>query len=103
MNPIYPKEGTQERRVLDALLDANGGWVNKQLFIRSMFLTQSGRAIHSLENRFHWNIEHSSFTDEHGFKSYRIPRHAQAARIRLNKYSDRLLHRLHLSPRTLES
>lgn len=71
--PIYPKEGTQERMVLDALLEAHGNWVNKQLFIRSMYLTQSGRAIHNLENRFHWNIEHSTFTDEHGFKSYRIP------------------------------
>ncbi len=55
-----------------ALLAAQGDWVNKQYFVREMYLTQAGRAIHNLENRFHWNIEHSTFTDEHGFKSYRV-------------------------------
>lgn len=58
--------------MLQRLLDADGSWINKQVFIREMFLTQAGRAIHALENKFHWKIEHSSFTDEHGFKSYRI-------------------------------
>lgn len=72
MNHTMPREGTQERKVLEALLKANGAWVNKQLFIRGMYLTQAGRAIHNLENKFGWNIEHSNFTDEFGFKSYRV-------------------------------
>lgn len=72
MTPIYPDPDTQEGRVLKVLLDAKGDWVNKQVFIRQMFLTQSGRAIWNLENRFHWKIQHSDFSDEHGFKSYRI-------------------------------
>ncbi len=70
--PIYPTEGTQERMVLDILLDAKGDWVNKTYFIFDKHLTQSGRAIFNLENRFHWVIRHSPFTDSHGFKSYSI-------------------------------
>jgi hypothetical protein len=72
MEQTYPREGTQERRVLDRLLEANGGWIKKQVFVREMFLTKAGRAIHTLENRYGWHIEHSPFTDEFGFKSYRI-------------------------------
>lgn len=72
MKTLYPKENSQERKVLDALLNADGGWVNKQYFVRTMFLTQAGRAIWNLENRFHWKIEHSDFVDEYKFKSYRI-------------------------------
>lgn len=72
MKPTYPPEGTQEWKVLRLLLDADGQWVNKQRFIRDLYLTQAGRAIWNLENRYHWPIEHSTFTDEHGFKSYRI-------------------------------
>lgn len=60
-----------------ALLNADGQWVNKQYFIRGMFLTQAGRAIHMLENKYGWEIEHSDFTDEHGFKSYRITQKVQ--------------------------
>jgi hypothetical protein len=71
MEPIYPK-GKQLRKVLDALLKANGAWVSKQFFIRSLFLTQSGARIFELENDYHWPIEHSKETDEQGFKSYRV-------------------------------
>src|SRR5258708_7178953 len=72
---------TQERRVLDALLESKGQWVNKQFFVRELWLTQAGRAIWNLENQPHWKdalarmnvrIEHSDFTDEHSFKSYRV-------------------------------
>ncbi len=70
---------TQEGRVLEVLRAANGGWVNKQYFIRDMFLTQAGRAIFNLENEPRWRseyggyrIEHSDFKDEFGFKSYRL-------------------------------
>ena len=71
---------TQEQRILDALLEARGQWVNKQFFIRTLYLTQAGRAIWNLENSPKWKaklqglgveIEHSDFTDEYGFKSYR--------------------------------
>src|SRR4051794_12666725 len=72
MQPTMPKEGTQEWRVLRCLLDAEGGWINKQHFIRDMYLTQAGRAIFELQNRFHWPVEASTFTDEFKFKSYRI-------------------------------
>jgi len=68
----YPKENTQERKVLDALLEADGAWLSKRVFAYQMMLTQSGRALHTLENRFGWKIEHSPFTDPQGFKSYRI-------------------------------
>jgi hypothetical protein len=33
MNPTIPKPGTQTRRILDMLLEANGAWVqNSELF-----------------------------------------------------------------------
>lgn len=67
-----PAIGTQYRKVLDALLAAKGGWVNKQVFIRDMYLTQAGMVIWNLENKFGWTIEHSEFKDDYGFKSYRI-------------------------------
>ena len=70
---------TQEGRVLEVLRNADGEWVNKQYFIRTMMLTQAGRAIFNLENDPRWQkehegykIEHSEFRDEYGFKSYRI-------------------------------
>lgn len=70
---------TQELKVLEALKKADGKWVNKQYFIRDLYLTQAGRAIHNLENKEKYislytgyKIEHSDFTDEHGFKSYRL-------------------------------
>ena len=62
---------TQEDRVLEVLEKANGKWVNKQYFIREMYLTQAGRAIYNLERRG-VKIEHSLFTDDFGFKSYRV-------------------------------
>lgn len=65
---------TQEKRVLDVLLNADGGWVSGQYFLREMYLSQYHRAIFNLEKRDGVAIEHSPFTDEHGFKSYRITR-----------------------------
>jgi hypothetical protein len=75
---------TQESRVLKVLEEARdgkrigdwiieGGWVNKQYFIRELYLTQAGRAIWNLENRMGVEIEHSDFKDIYGFKSYRLP------------------------------
>lgn len=63
---------TQEAKVLKVLLDANGAWINGQYFLREMYLSQYHRAIHNLEHRDGWNIEHSDFKDDYGFVSYRI-------------------------------
>lgn len=71
--PTYPPEGTQADKVLKALLKAEGDWVNGQYFCRTLWLTQFHAVIHNLENRYKWPIEHSTFTDDHGFKSYRLP------------------------------
>lgn len=74
---------TQEEKVLDILQRARDGkinhhfvtkdgWVNKQYFVRVMYLTQAGRALWNLENKMGVAIEHSDFTDDYGFKSYRL-------------------------------
>jgi Helix-turn-helix domain len=72
MTPTHPKEGTQARRVLDILLEAKGDWIKKSYLVRTCGFTQAGARIYELENDFGWNIEHSPFTDEYGFRSYRI-------------------------------
>jgi len=73
MNPTLPKEGTQARRVLDILLAADGGWISKSFLVRSCGFTQAGARIHELERPpYNWKIEHSPFTDEYGFRSFRI-------------------------------
>ncbi len=63
---------SQEKRVLDVLLQANGAWVSGRYFLHEMYLSQYHRAIHNLEFRDGVKIEHSPFTDEHKFRSYRI-------------------------------
>ena len=68
----HPKDGTQNAKVLKALLDANGQWVNGQFFLRQLFLSQYHARIWDLENKFGWTIHHSEEKDEHGFLSYRI-------------------------------
>jgi hypothetical protein len=78
MDPIFPKEGSQEYRVLQALLAAKGAWISKRVFVYGWGFTQAGRAIYELENRYHWPIEHSAHGDERGFKSYRIKQPEQA-------------------------
>jgi hypothetical protein len=72
MNPTLPKEGTQARRVLDILLQADGGWISKSYLVRTCGFIQAGARIHELENEHHWTVEHSNFTDEYGFRSFRI-------------------------------
>lgn len=68
--PRYPT-AKQNIKVLKALQDANGGWVSKDYLVRGLGLTQAGARIFELE-RDGWPIEHSTFTNEHGFKSYRL-------------------------------
>ncbi len=70
MNPVQPT-GKQHLKVLSALQDADGGWVSKEYLIRTLGLTQAGARLHELE-RMGWLIEHSTFTNEYGFKSYRL-------------------------------
>ena len=66
---------------MKVLIDADGDWVNYQHFVRNMYLTQAHYVIYELENRFGWKIEHSDFTDNLGFKSYRIVPERDVTRI----------------------
>lgn len=71
-----PKE-SQEQRVLKFFQEHPNEWINGQYFARTMYLTQYHRAIWNLQrrrDRYHYEgvIEPSAFTDEFGFKSYRL-------------------------------
>ena len=72
METRYPKPESQAGRMLDALLNAKGDWINGQYFLRTLYFSQYHRIIFQLENDYGWKIEHSDFKDEWGFKSYRI-------------------------------
>ncbi len=72
--PTFPKEGSQKDRILQALLRAEGDWINGQYFLRTLYLSQFHARIKELEDDHHWPIEHSEFKDEHLFISYRLPR-----------------------------
>lgn len=72
MTPTMPKEGTQPRKVLEALLRASGEWVGGRYFLHTLYLSQFHARIKDLEDKFGWTIQHSEFTDNFGFKSYRI-------------------------------
>ena len=63
---------TQEEKVLDRLMGARGEWVNGRVFLHEMYISQYHARIFGLQRKGH-RIEASDFTDEHGFKSYRIP------------------------------
>lgn len=62
---------TQEQRILEALTDAKGAWINGQYFLRTMMLSQYHARIHSLQKKG-YPIFASDFTDDFGFKSYRL-------------------------------
>lgn len=69
---------TQEERVLERLQQANGNWVHgRDVFLVQMMLTQYHRAIHALQNKkerygYEGTVVASDFTDEFGFKSYKL-------------------------------
>ena len=69
---------TQERKVLEVLTNFAPEWVNgNKVFLREMGLTQYHRAIWNLQHHkerygYQGRIEASTFTDEHGFKCYRL-------------------------------
>lgn len=62
---------TQADRILKVLKDANGEWVNGQYFLREMMLSQYHARIWDCQQKGH-KIEASDFTDDFGFKSYRL-------------------------------
>ena len=65
------KKPTQCEKVLKALEDAGGDWVNGRYFLHTLYLSQYHTRIHELQKDGH-QIEASDFTDELGFKSYRL-------------------------------
>jgi len=60
---------SQENRIL-AVLDS-GDWINGRIFIQEMRISQAHARLFSLKRKGH-RIEASTFTDDHGFKSYRL-------------------------------
>jgi biotin operon repressor len=62
---------TQEQRVLKTLEDAGGAWVSGQHFLNAMRLSQYHARIWALQRKG-VPIEASPFTDDYGFKSYRL-------------------------------
>jgi len=62
---------TQCGRVLKALEKANGDWVSGQVFLRDLLLSQYHARIFELQRKG-YRIEASDFTDNYGFKSYRL-------------------------------
>jgi hypothetical protein len=63
---------TQAQRILERLNTALGdGWVNGRIFLRDMYISQFHARIKELERKG-YEIEHSTTTDDYGFKSYRL-------------------------------
>lgn len=62
---------TQCNRILAVLKRADGEWVSGRHFLLGMLLSQYHARIFELQKKGH-KIEASDFTDEYGYKSYRI-------------------------------
>jgi len=75
---------TQKAKVLDALERASykgDGWVSGKFFLRELYLSQYHARIFELQDDG-IEIEASKFTDEFGYKSYRLkPRIKQESLI----------------------
>lgn len=67
---------TQCQKVLKVLLEANGEWVNGRYFLHTLYLSQYHTRIFELQKQG-YEIESSDFTDDYGFKSYRILQEAE--------------------------
>jgi hypothetical protein len=65
------KKPTQCQKVLKALEDAEGHWVSGRYFLTTLLLSQYHARILELERKG-YEIIHSPFTDEFGFKSYKL-------------------------------
>ena len=61
------KKPTQAQKILKALKDANGSWINGQYFLRTMFISQYHARIFQLQKEGE-KIEASNFKDRFGFK-----------------------------------
>ncbi len=64
---------TQEEKVLKALEEADGDWVNGRYFLHTLYLSQYHARIWGLQQKG-YKIEASPDTDNYGFKSYRLIR-----------------------------
>lgn len=62
---------TQCQKVLDALEKAEGKWVSGTYFLRTLYLSQYHARLWELTRKGH-KIETSPFTDDNGFRSYRL-------------------------------
>lgn len=71
MKTGYIEKPTQEQKILKVLEDAEGEWVNGRYFNSTMMISQYHARIFGLQEKGHI-IEASDFTDEYGFKSYRL-------------------------------
>jgi hypothetical protein len=67
---LNPKP-TECKRVLQALKDVNGAWVNGRHFLHELFLSQYHARIFETQHRGH-QIEANESADEYGFESYRL-------------------------------
>ena len=57
--------------MLRELLEAKGGTIYSDYFIRVLYLTQYHRALHNIEHKHHWKVERMP-RNVHGFYGYRI-------------------------------
>ncbi len=62
---------TQEQKVLNVLQDRKGEWINGRYFLQTLLLSQYHARIFGLQQKG-YNIVASDFTDEFGFKSYKL-------------------------------
>lgn len=62
---------TQSEKILMVLQAAKGEWVSGRHFLHNMYLSQYHARIFDLERKG-YKIQHSDFTDEYGFRSYRL-------------------------------
>lgn len=67
----YIEKPTQEQKVLKALEEARGKYVNGRYFLQTLYLSQYHARIWGLQRKG-YRIEASDETDEYGFKSYRL-------------------------------
>lgn len=65
------KSPSQEQRILEVLEKHSNEWVSGQHFVRTMMITQYHARIFSLQKKG-YKIYPSDFTDEWGFKSYKL-------------------------------
>lgn len=64
------KEPTQQQRILNALIEANGEWVSAKVFKRDFWITECNARISELRRKG-FNIETGDF-DEFGFALHRL-------------------------------